>query len=344
LLLARDRFAADQWGWNVQAQGLPLEAAKMRIFCSKAAHFTIVKSCALLGLGEQAVIALDVDDNGSIGVDQLEEVVKRTISEGLFPFAVVATAGTTDFGCIDPLEHIAALAERYHLWFHVDAAYGGALVLSRQYRARLRGIERADSITVDFHKMFYQSVSCGAFLLKERAQFQLLKIHADYLNPEEDEDMGVPNLVLKSVQTTRRFDALKLYVSLKVTGLRTMSEIVEYTLDLAKQTASIIAINPSLQLINPPFLNVVVFRYRSQLSRPEREDRINLAIRDILLKRGDVVLARTRFKDRNCLKFTLLNPRTTIEDVRGILQQVQLIGIDLEQTQDEYEAGMKGDT
>ncbi|MGG4147605.1 aspartate aminotransferase family protein [Paenibacillus algorifonticola] len=335
LLLARDHFAAKRWGWNVQEKGLPPEASKMRIFCSKAAHFTIVKSCALLGLGEQAVIALDVDDNGNISVDRLEEAIKHTTSEGMFPFAVVATAGTTDFGCIDPLEDIAALAEQNQLWFHVDAAYGGALVLSRKHRARLLGIEKADSITVDFHKMFYQSISCGAFLLNERSHFNLLKIHADYLNPEEDEEAGVPNLVLKSVQTTRRFDAMKLYVSLKATGLRTMGEIVDYTLELAEQTASIIAKHPSLQLINQPILNTVVFRYQTQLGKNEMEDSINLEIRDILLQKGDVVLARTRFKGRNCLKFTLLNPRTTIEDIKSILKQVQSIGQHLEQMLDE---------
>src|SRR5439155_26978845 len=121
--------------------------------------------------------------------------------------------GTTDFGAIDPLATIAAAARRDGLWFHVDAAYGGALLLSTAHARRLAGIEQADSIAVDFHKAFFQPISCAAFLLADARRFDLIRVNADYLNSEEREADGIPDLVTQSLLTTRRFDALKLWVS-----------------------------------------------------------------------------------------------------------------------------------
>ncbi len=135
---------------------------------------------------------------------------------------ITGTAGTTDNGSIDDLDDVADLAEKHGLWMHVDAAYGGALILSRHH-ARLEGIERADSITVDFHKMFFQPISCGAVLLKDKAHFGYIRHHADYLNREED---VLPNLVDKSIATTRRFDALKVWMTLQNVGPQALGSML----------------------------------------------------------------------------------------------------------------------
>ncbi|MGF7031201.1 L-2,4-diaminobutyrate decarboxylase [Paenibacillus mucilaginosus] len=349
LLLARNHFAKRQWGWDIQRKGLPPEASRMRILCSEAAHFTVKQSAALLGLGEQTVVTVPVDSRHRMRADAAAEILASLTAEGLLPFALVATAGTTDFGSIDPLRELSGLARTYGLWLHADAAYGGALVLSDTYAVRLRGLELADSITVDFHKMFYQPISCGAFLLKERRYFDYIRLNADYLNPEEDEDHGIPNLVTKSVQTTRRFDALKLYMSLQHLGRRAFGEMIDFTVETARATARFIRQDPQLELIGEPEMNAVVFRYvppavpgETEEEAGLRADRLHTEIRAQLLAEGRAVVARTRVKGRVCLKFTLLNPRTTAEHTAGILQEVKQIGGMLGRTAARSQAAKKG--
>lgn len=135
---------------------------------------------------------------------------------------------------------------------HVDAAWGGALLLSEKYRDYLDGIESADSITLDFHKQSFQPISCGAFLLKEARHYELMRYQAAYLNSEFDEAQGVPNLVAKSLQTTRRFDALKLWMGLETLGQKQYAEIINHGITLAQQVARYIVDQSSLALMMQP--------------------------------------------------------------------------------------------
>ncbi|MFC7154904.1 pyridoxal phosphate-dependent decarboxylase family protein [Halomarina halobia] len=332
LLLARNRHLAEEHGRDARRDGLPPEAADLRILCSTAAHFTAEQAAAHLGLGERAVVEVETDDDYRLSPAALDAALSRLDADGREPFALVGTAGTTDFGSVDPLDALADRAEERGLWFHVDAAYGGALALSDRHRDRLAGIERADSVAVDFHKLFYQPISCGLFLLRDGDDYRHVARNAAYLNPEGDDAAGVPNLVSKSTQTTRRFDALKPLVAFRTLGRRRLAALVEYTLDLADEVAARIAADPDLELATEPALNAVVFRYvpSSAAGDGGRADRINESIRDALLAEGDAVLARTEVGGRTHLKFTLLNPRTTVEDAEGILRRVTALGRDLD--------------
>lgn len=332
LLLARDHYSYIRWNWNVQQLGLPPQAERLRVLCSEAAHFTVKQSAALLGLGQQAVITIPVDSLGRMRCDLLEDTINRLHRDGLLPFALVATAGTTDFGSIDSLPELAALARKHGMWFHTDAAYGGALALSNKHAHLLEGIALSDSITVDFHKLFFQPISCGAFLLRDSVNYRYLRLNADYLNPQEDDQAGVPNLVGKSIQTTRRFDALKLYMSLQHLGRERFAAMIDYTLQLALYTAEQIRQAESLELLADPTLNAVVFRYvPSTEMESAGVDELNHRIRDRLLESGIAVIARTRAKEKACLKLTLLNPLTTPQDTAKILNHVVRIGMELEQ-------------
>lgn len=338
LLLARDAFAHEYLNWRVQQQGLPPESNRFRILCSTVSHFTIRQAAALLGLGEQAVVMVETDADYRLCPAAVERQLAQLKQDELIPIALVATVGTTDFGSIDPLPELAACAKQHRLWLHVDAAYGGALILSDRHRHKLIGIEAADSITVDFHKLFYQPISCGAFLLKERSHFDLIKLHADYLNPETNAGAGVPDLVTKSVQTTRRFDALKLFISLQTLGRRQLADMIDSTINLAEATARLIDAEPALELANYPTINAVVFRYcpgKSPLeSEPETSvNQINSLIRATLLQSGEAVLAQTKIGKLTYLKFTLLNPRTTLADIATILSAIKRLGKKLETTQ-----------
>lgn len=331
LLLARDNYAKTHLNWQIQQQGLPAEAQQFRIFCSDVAHFTICQAAAILGLGENAVIPIETDENFQLKPAILLEKLIELKQKNLRPIAIVATAGTTDFGSIDPLIELAKIAQDHDLWFHVDAAYGSALKLSRTHAHKLEGIELADSITVDFHKLFYQPISCGAFLLKNKANFSLIKIHADYLNPESNEAQGIPDLVTKSIQTTRRFDALKLWLSLNTLGMETFGEMIDKTIELAAAIAKTIATDPELELANIPTINAVVFRYLPSQETATVIERINQQIPKKLMLEGKAIIAQTQIKGKNYLKFTLLNPLTTLNDLTQLLSQIKSLGQTLKQ-------------
>lgn len=335
LLLARDRYVAETFDRRVQDEGLPSEADDLRILCSDAGHFTADQSAAVLGLGEDAVVSVATDDRYRMDPDALDAELDRLDAAGKRPFALVATAGTTDFGSVDPLSPLADRAADRDLWLHVDAAYGGALAISDAHRDKLAGIERADSVAVDFHKLLYQPISCGAFLLRDGRHYDLIDRNASYLNPEVDDEAGVSNLVGKSLATTRRFDALKPFVTFRALGREGVAELVDYTLTLAGDVAELIRSDPALELATDPTLNAVVFRYRPLRRHPELEtpdwvDAVNRRIRDALLDRGTAVVARTEVDGDAYLKFTLLNPQTTLNDVADVLASVKQYGAAVE--------------
>jgi L-2,4-diaminobutyrate decarboxylase len=314
LLLARDRAAA-RAGFSIAEDGITETARRFRILCSSTAHFSVRKSARLLGLGDRSVVEIPANQHGRLNPERVEAVMRSLANRSLIPIALVATAGTTDMGAIDPLRALADAARRHGAWFHVDAAVGGALVLSDHEAHRLRGIEAADSVTVDFHKLWFQAISCGAFLVRDAASLAPARLHADYLNAD-----GLPALVDKSLQTTRRFDALKLFVSLRAHGRRFLGRAVETTLELAREAARLIDDEPCLELVRPPTLNTVLFRYSCG---PARElDRVNDAIRLSLLHAGEAVVGRTRLDGRVLLKLTLMNPATTPADLRRLLALV----------------------
>ncbi|ANU36579.1 pyridoxal phosphate-dependent class III aminotransferase [Vibrio scophthalmi] len=323
LLLARDRIADKLAEHSIQRQGLPSFANKLRILCSKKSHFTVQKSASLLGLGEQSVCCVDAHPNGTMKIDSLVAELEQLNQQGLMPFCVVGTAGTTDHGAIDDLTAIAQLAAQHQLWFHVDSAYGGALILS-SHKARLAGIELADSVSVDFHKLFYQTISCGAVLLKDKANFKYLLHHADYLNREHDE---LPNLVDKSIATTKRFDALKVFMTMQSVGPTALGQMVDHLIVQTQQVADRIRHDASLELLAEPSLSTVLFRVVSD--DVTDLDQLNQTLRLEALTRGIAVLGETVVEGKSALKFTLLNPCLTMADFEALLGKINTLASEL---------------
>jgi len=327
LLLARDAFLRKEWHWSAQKSGLPPEARRLRVLCSEAAHFTVEKSASQLGLGTDAVMRVPVDKFFRIDVDAFQEILSRLKGQGLLPMAIVATAGTTDFGSIDPLPEIADLARNHGAWLHIDAAYGGALLFSDQHRDKLAGIDAADSVSIDFHKLFWQPIPCSVFLLREASNFDSIKLHAEYLNPEFHEDQGVPNLVTTSLLTSRRFDALKLWISFQALGRDKLAAMIDRAIVLANHTTSVIRRTPELGLLCDPQLSTVVFRYLPPSGIDA--DHVNLAIRQRLFDQGQAVIGHTRVHNRQCLKFTCMNPVTTEAQMEELIDLILTQGREL---------------
>ena len=323
LLLAREAFCKRQWNWPSQTSGLPPEARRMRIFCSDVAHFTVEKSASQLGLGSDAVVRVAVDEDDRFRMDPaaLRDSLDSVRAQGLLPMAIVATAGTTDFGSVDPLPEIAALARSAGAWFHLDAAYGGALLFSAQHRSKLRGIEASDSVSIDFHKLFWQPIPCSAFLLRDARHFDAIKLHADYLNPELHEDEGIPNLVTTSLLTTRRFDALKLWISFQTLGRARLAAMIDRTITLAAHAAKVIKGTPQLELMGEPQLSTVVFRY-VPLRKDGDIDALNAHLRQRLFDRGIAVVGHTRVHGRQYLKLTCMNPAVSEGQIEKLIHRI----------------------
>ncbi|MHC1481244.1 pyridoxal phosphate-dependent decarboxylase family protein [Frateuria aurantia] len=322
MLLARDIAAEHIDGHSVRRQGLPASFRRMKILTSDTAHFSLHKAAAVLGLGEQAIIEIATDEHGCMLSDAAEQAIVACRREGDIPIVLAATAGTTDFGSIDPLPALAAICQRHQLRLHLDAAYGSGLLISSRHRQRLNGIEQADSITVDYHKAWFQPVSCSALVVRDRGDWRHLTYHADYLNPEDQDPSGRPNLINKSLQTTRRFDAFKLWISLRSAGAEALGDMFDAVIALAEEAYQWLSRQPDIELAStrPSLLSTLLFRYRPPALVDEAAiERLNKALRESLLTSGQAVIGGTRRRQRYYLKLTLLNPHTRLSDLQSML-------------------------
>jgi len=292
---------------------------RLRILASACSHFSVVKSAMLLGLEHDAVISVPCDAEKRMRTDELRRELDRCRRDDLIPMAVVATAGTTDFGSIDPLPGIGALCRQYDTWLHVDAAYGCGLLVSPNRRHLLAGIEGADSVTVDYHKSFFQPVSSSAILVRDGTTLRHVTHHAEYLNPKRND--GVPNQVDKSIQTTRRFDALKLWLTLRVMGANAVGKLFDDVVSLAGEAWRMLVADSRFDVVTKPALSTLVFRYIPR-GDAEHSDRLNRHVRRALFATGSAVVAGTVVDGRHYLKFTLLNPNTTLRDIADVLDLI----------------------
>ncbi|QHT54760.1 pyridoxal-dependent decarboxylase [Cellulomonas sp. H30R-01] len=316
LLLAREHALA-----GVADRGAILP--RLRVVASTSSHFSVQKAALLLGLATDAVVAAPVDAVGRLRPDGVAATLAAIRAAGDVPMAVVATAGTTDRGCVDPLDPVARVCEADGTWLHVDAAYGCGLLVSPTRRHLLDGIERARSVTVDFHKSFFQPVSSSALLVRDPADLAPVAWHADYLNPQDSDE---PNQVDKSLQTTRRFDALKLWTTLRALGADRLGAMFDEVLDLAAAAQRWVDEDDDLVLVGRSQLSTVLFRYQPAGVPDAQADALVPQVRAALFGSGRALVAKTVVDGRPCLKLTLLNPDTTLDDVAGVLELVRAAG------------------
>ncbi|MFI9272794.1 pyridoxal phosphate-dependent decarboxylase family protein [Kitasatospora sp. NPDC052896] len=333
LLLARDQLL----GGRPELDGIPT-ASRPRILASEVAHFSIQRAAALLGLGERAVVPVAVDRDLRMDGDALAAALAAVVRAGEKPLAVVATAGTTDTGAIDPLHRCADLAARHGAWLHVDAAYGGGALLSERLAPLLDGLARADSVALDWHKLGWQPAAAGVFLVRRAESYASLARRAAYLNPADDEAAGYPSLLGRSLRTTRRADAFKISVTLRTLGRAGLGRLVDRCHELARATATAVRDRPELELYAEPLLSTVLFRVLpwdpARRADPAAVDRLNAELRRRLLAEGRAVLGRTELPGRGPgllrLKLTLLNPHTTEAELARLLDDAVRAGRECE--------------
>ncbi len=321
IIAARDWYCTKKFGCDVKMNGLPKEYSKLRIYTSEISHFSMDKASHILGMGYQAVRKIPVDSKCRIDLKAFEKMLEEDVKAGLYPYCAVATMGSTDFGSIDDAKGMRELCDRYGMYLHADAAYGSGLIMSRKYRDRIAAASLCDSITVDFHKMFLLPISCSAILVRDKELLKCFELHADYLNREEDEEDGYINLVGKSMQTTRRFDALKVFMAFQTRGVNGYGEIIDKAVGNALYFYQKISSDPEFIAPVEPELSSVVFAL-------VHGDEVNKKVRRQLLSEGTVI-GQTVMDGRVMLKFTLLNPNLEPEQIDRIIARIKEIGSSL---------------
>ena len=301
LVVARNNAFDVQENGMMQVDGSPV------VLVSEAAHVSIKKAAMLLGLGTRAVVAIPSDELSRMRVDSLNAVVAQLRLDGRHPFCIVGTAGTTTTGSVDPLDRIADVAYRNGLWFHVDAAYGGALRFSAPHRDRLAGIERADSVTFNPQKWFYVARTSAMLLLRD---LSLLNTHFRQFAPYMGVDEETPNLGELSVQGTRFAEVLKLWLTLKHLGLDQLSSLVDRGCDLAKYLHSHVRQREVLNSAGAPDTNLVCFRGEPKGLGPRASDKWNIHLQTHLQKHG-VYVSLPMYRGVRWLRAVVLNPYTT---------------------------------
>lgn len=326
LLVARDRAAARR-GIDSRADGVGALHRPV-VLCSDVAHFSLHRACAALGLGENAIVTVPTDAAHRMIPDALEAALDD-IGDRV-PVAIVATAGTTDFGTVDPLAEIAAIARARGVWLHVDAAYGFGMLFSDRLAGLVDGIAAADSITLDLHKVGWQPAAASLLLLADAHGFDSVDRSVAYLNPTDDIEAGYGGLLGQTLQTTRRPDVVKVAATVLAYGRRGLGAMLDTCHDLARHAEQRIATEPQLELVAPVTMTTVVFRYRCDDS-----DAVNAELRRRLIREGVALVGRTRVRvadgtTRICLKLTLLNPDAHQSDIDGLLDDILRLALEVE--------------
>jgi len=316
---------AKRFGPGYREQGLAAfsQAAKPVILCSQAAHFSIRRAAVMLGIGTDNIVTIDTDAEFRIRVDKLEAALRQHQNI----VCVVASAGTTNTGAIDPLEQIADLCARHDTWLHVDAAYGGGGLMSAELQSRYRGIEKADSVVMDLHKWFFQSLD-GSLLLYRDASWarQLFFESSDYLSGSNDPSPEQYMFFHIAPELSRRFRALPFYISMRCYGIERLGRNALHNVHCAEYLADLIRQEGELELIAAPQLSILCFRYVAKEFNDDKIDQINSAIRDQVQLEGDYLMSPTQVRGRPVLRVCIINHATRAEHIEGLLASVLRIG------------------
>lgn len=291
------------------------------VYLSDQAHSSNFKALNVLGFKKEQIRIIPTDPEFRIPVNKLKNTIYTDKSDGKAPLCVIASAGTTNTGAVDPLPLLADICQSENIWFHIDGAYGGAAVLSDKKRHILAGIERADSLTVDPHKWFFQPYEIGCLLIKNHNLLaETFTGRPEYLRDFEGDTSEI-NFYEHGIQLTRSFRALKLYMSLKTFGLDAFKSAVQYNIELAEEVEKILRNSDRWEVVSAATLAILNFRFNPLYKNyPESTlDNINQHISGTVIESGEAFLATTVLQNHVVLRMCLINPRTTIQHVKQTL-------------------------
>ncbi len=317
LLAARQRAAScDVW-----EEGL-VPAGALCLIASDQTHYSVRRSAQIMGMGGRSVVSVSTDARYRMRTDALATTLRNAKAEGCTVVAVVASAGSTATGAIDPLEAIADLCAEHGVWMHVDGAHGGGAVVSDRLRKSLRGIERADSVVIDAHKMLLAPALATLVVFRDgRRSFETFSQQAAYIFGGQDPTETWYDLAQRTLECTKRMLGLQVYASLKVLGTDFFAAYVERMYDLGLAFGECIVQRPHWELATVPEGNIVCFRYAPP-HIPDA-DAFQTRVREAIVHEGSFYLVKTVLRGKTYLRCTLINPRTELFDLEALLQRVE---------------------
>lgn len=293
------------------------------VYLSDQTHMSLAKGLYMIGFRQDQLCRIPTDHSFRMDIPALGQAVRKDISKGKKPFAVIATAGTTNTGAVDPLEEIAAICREYHMWMHVDGAYGASALLSARHQKELKGIGLSDSLSWDAHKWMMQTYGCSVVLVRNQADLvRSFAAHPEYLKDAEISEDN-PEFWDLGPELTRPARAMKLWITLQVYGSKKMGEVIDHGCELAEYAEKLIGSLPDWKIISPARLGIVNFRYVPAGVESERDlDRMNQALARIVTESGFAQIFTTEIHGQKVLRLCTINPETTREDILHTVERL----------------------
>ena len=323
LLIASRRRA------NVSRQGFWNAGPPLTVYASEEVHLSIPKAADILGIGRDQVRVIACDERQRMRVDALRQRIEADLREGLRPFCVVGSAGTVNTGVVDPLAEIAKVAAEFQLWFHVDGAYGAPGVLDERKKDLFAGLDRADSVSLDPHKWLYVPVDAGCLLFRDaaaaRAAFSTEE--ADYIKTHGYVDEEAFAFWDYGVELSRRFRALKVWLTLQYYGKRRLAQAIGEDISLAAYLGELVSEADDFELLAPVELSICCFRYVPWAGMGEAElNELNEQIMALVQKGGRAYVSNATVNGRFALRACITNFRTTKADIEETVAAVREAG------------------
>ena len=287
-----------------------------RIYFSDQTHSSVERALRVIGFATEQCRKLPSNEHFELALDTLREAIRADRNAGLRPFCVVANAGTTSTGAVDPLPEIASLCEQEKLWLHADGAYGAATMICERGREKLRGLERVDSLSLDPHKWLFQSFECGCVLLRDAALLKsAFEIMPDYLR-DVHRGTAETHFADYGVQLTRGFRALKVWLSINTFGIAAFREAVTRGFELAEFAEKELRTRRGCEVLSPAQMGIVCFRFGS-------DDQLQTELVDMMLRDGYAFLTSTKLRGTTALRFCTINPRTTEAEIVETIDRLE---------------------
>ncbi len=300
------------------------------VYASEQAHMSIAKAVALLGIGRDHLRLIPCDDDFRIRIDLLRQSIEADVMQGKRPIAIVGSAGTVATGGIDPLIELAGIAKQVGAWFHIDGAYGALAAIARPQQ--FAGMDLADSVSLDPHKWLYQPLDCGCLLFRDPSQARrTFSFTGDYAKSLQEDPLEDFAFFDESLELSRRFRALKLWLSLRYHGLSSFRQQIENDLQCAQRLASLVEAEEETELLASVPLSAVCFRYvpRSASLNDTQLDELNLQILRGVQRRGRVYVSNATIHGKFALRACIVNHRTTAADVDAVVSEALQVGKEL---------------
>jgi glutamate/tyrosine decarboxylase-like PLP-dependent enzyme len=303
--------------------GQDMEAARRGvIYYSDQAHSSVGKGARMIGIGPDRIRRLPSDDQFRLSLDALAEAVRADNAGGLVPFCVIAAAGTTNTGAVDPLLELADFCAAEGIWLHADGAFGAAAVLSESGKERLVGLDRVDSLAVDAHKWLFQPIECGCLLVRDvRRLRETFHERPEYLRDADMTDAEV-NFCDLGPQLTREFRALKLWMSIQVFGMGAFRKAVSRGIALAELAERELRASGKWEMVTPAQLSVLTFRFAPAGCTDQELNALNASIAHAVLEDGYAALSTTELRGQTVLRMCVTNPRATEAEIRETIRRL----------------------